>query len=67
MPPHAYPTFLILYTIKSVFFPWGRRKMLWLAIKQVIIAPFVLPTFFLTYVGDVFTSIVKVKVFQDLL
>lgn len=41
------------------------RKPLWIAIKQVVMAPFVSPTFFLTYVGDVFTSMIKV--FQDLL
>ncbi|KAL3800524.1 hypothetical protein ACHAW5_009034 [Stephanodiscus triporus] len=63
--PNAYPTFLILYAIKCLLFPWKRRKTLWIAIKHVIIAPFISPTFFLTYVGDVFTSMVKV--FQDLL
>jgi hypothetical protein len=65
IPPDAYPTFLILYAIKCLLFPWRRRKTLWLAIKQVIIAPFVSPTFFSIYVGDVFTSMVKV--FQDFL
>ncbi|KAL3767430.1 hypothetical protein ACHAW5_004823 [Stephanodiscus triporus] len=65
IPPRAYPFFLIMYTIKCLIFPWKMRKPLWIAIKQVISAPFVSPTFFLTYVGDVFTSMVKV--FQDLL
>ncbi|KAL7543571.1 hypothetical protein ACHAXR_012896 [Thalassiosira sp. AJA248-18] len=65
IPPRAYPCFLILYTTKCLVFPWKQRRPLWGAIKQVILAPFVSPTFFLTYVGDVFTSMVKV--FQDLL
>jgi hypothetical protein len=55
IPPRAYPFFLIMYTIKCLLFPWKMRKPLWIAIKQVISAPFVSPTFFLTYVGDVFT------------
>lgn len=65
IPSTAYPSILILYTIKCLIFPWKMRKPLWIAIKQVIMAPFVSPTFFLTYVGDVFTSMIKV--FQDLL
>mmetsp|Transcript_16374 Transcript_16374/g.29704 ORF Transcript_16374/g.29704 Transcript_16374/m.29704 type:complete len:872 (-) Transcript_16374:91-2706(-) len=65
IPPRAYPSFLILYTIKCLIFPWKMRRPLWIAIKQVVMAPFISPTFFLTYVGDVFTSMVKV--FQDLL
>lgn len=65
IPPRAYPFFLIMYMIKCLLFPWKMRKPLWIAIKQVVSAPFVSPTFFSTYVGDVFTSMVKV--FQDLL
>jgi len=55
IPPGAYPMFLILYTIKCVIFPWKLRKPLWNSIRQVLLASFVSPTFFLTYVGDVFT------------
>lgn len=65
IPPLWYPTFLILYTVKCLIFPLRTRLPMWIAIKQVIIAPFITPTFFVTYVGDVFTSMVKV--FQDLL
>jgi len=65
IPPRAYPSLLILYTLKCLFFPWKMRRPLWIAIGQVVSAPFVSPTFFLTYVGDVFTSMVKV--FQDIL
>ena len=55
IPPGAYPLFLILYTIKCLIFPWKLRKPLWISIRQVLLATFVSPTFFLTYVGDVFT------------
>ena len=55
IPPRLYPTFLIIYTCKCLIFPWKMRKPLWVAIRQVFLAPFVSPTFFLTYVGDVFT------------
>jgi len=55
IPPGAYPMFLILYTIKCMIFPWKLRKPLWISIRQVLLASFVSPTFFLTYVGDVFT------------
>ena len=65
IPPLWYPTFLILYTIKRLIFPLRARLPLWTAIKHVAMAPFITPTFFVTYVGDVFTSMVKV--FQDLL
>ena len=64
IPPLWYPTFLILYTIKRLIFPLRTRLPLWTAIKHVAMAPFITPTFFVTYVGDVFSM---VKVFQDLL
>jgi len=65
IPPGAYPTFLIIYTIKCLIFPWKRRLPMWIAIKQLIMAPFISPTFFVTYVGDVSASMVIV--FRDLL
>ena len=46
-------------TITSLIFPWNLRKPLWTAIRQVLLAPFVAPTFFLIYVGDVFTRFVS--------
>lgn len=64
IPPRAYPFFLILYATKCLIFPWKQRKPLWIAIQQVIMAPFVSPTFFLTYVGDVFTRLVQPKNFD---
>ena len=55
IPPGAYPVFLILYSIKCLIFPWKMRKPLWISIRKVLMASFVSPTFFLTFVGDVFT------------
>ncbi len=55
IPPGAYPMFLILYTIKCLVFPWKLRRPLWISIRKVLLASFVSPTFFLVYVGDVFT------------
>jgi hypothetical protein len=65
IPAGGYPFLLVLYMIKCLFFPWRTRKPLWQAILSVVTAPLTLPTFFHTYVADIFTSMVKV--FQDLL
>jgi hypothetical protein len=59
VPPGTYPLLLILYTVKCLIFPWKMRKPMWVAIRQVFLAPFVSPTFFLIYVGDVFTRLVN--------
>lgn len=64
-PSGVYPFLLILYTIKKLILPLKTRKPLWTSISAVISSPLNSPTFFTTYVGDVFTSMVKV--FQDLL
>lgn len=55
IPPRVYPFFLILYASKCLIFPWKQRGPMWKAIKEVVLAPFYSPTFFHTYVGDVFT------------
>ena len=55
-----YPLLLIFITIWKLIFPLRQRKPLWQAILKVICAPLHSPTFFHTYVGDVFTSIVKI-------
>jgi len=65
LPDGFYPLFLVLFTVKELIFPWRKRAPLWTAIWHVITSPIYLPTFFLTYVADVFTSMVKV--FQDIL
>jgi len=64
LPDGFYPLFLVLYIIKELIFPWRKRAPLWKSIWNVVTSPVVLPTFFLTYVADVFTSMVKV--FQDI-
>lgn len=65
IPPGGYPFLLVLYTMKCLVFPWRTRKPLWQAILSVVSAPVARPTFFHTYIADIFTSMVKV--FQDLL
>jgi len=63
--PGGYPFILVLYTIKCIVFPLKTRVPMWKAIGAVVTAPLSAPTFFQTYVADVFTSMVKV--FQDIL
>ena len=65
IPPGGYPFILVLYTIKCIVFPLKTRVPMWKAIGAVVTAPLSAPTFFQTYVADVFTSMVKV--FQDIL
>ena len=65
MAPGIYPFILVLYTIKCLIFPWRTRGPLWKVIFSVITAPLSTPTFYHSYVGDIFTSMIKV--FQDLL
>jgi len=65
LPTETYPFMLILYTVKKLIFPLRTRVPLWKAISVLMTAPLNSSTFFQTYVGDVFTSMVKV--FQDLL
>ena len=60
IPTGVYPLLLIFITIWKLIFPLRQRKPLWQAILKVICAPLHSPTFFHTYVGDVFTSIVKI-------
>ena len=60
-----YPLVLVLYTISRLIFPWKQRSGLWKAIGCVVSAPLSSPSFYHTYVADVFTSMVKV--FQDIL
>lgn len=64
LPPGVYPFLLVLYTIKTLIFPLRIRGPMWGAIFEVITAPITSPRFFTIYIGDVFTSMVKV--FQDI-
>jgi hypothetical protein len=56
---------LVAFTIKALVLPLNRRVPMWHSVWLVITAPVKSPTFFNIYVGDVFTSMVKV--FQDIL
>jgi len=65
IPAGGYPFLLVLYTGKKLIFPWRTRAPMWKTIWEVISAPLYSPKFIHTYVGDIFTSMVKV--FQDIL
>ena len=65
IPSGCYPFLLVLYTLKCLFFPLKTRAPLWKNVVAVVTAPLTAPTFFHTYIADVFTSMVKV--FQDIL
>lgn len=54
---------LVMYTIFQLIFPLRSRLPMWEAIWKVATAPLHPPSFFHGYVGDIFTSMVKV--FQD--
>jgi len=62
IPPGGYPLILVFTTIWKLIFPWKLRGPLWGSIFRVVSAPVSSPTFFQTYVGDIFTSLVKVFV-----
>ena len=64
IPIGCYPFILVLFTLKCLLTPLRTRVSLWKGIGAVITAPLTTPTFFYTFVADVFTSMVKV--FQDI-
>jgi hypothetical protein len=64
IPPGGYPLILVFCTTIKLIFPLRLRLPMWNVIFKVATAPFHSPTFFQTYVGDIFTSLVKV--FQDI-
>jgi len=55
----CYPFILVPYACSKIIFPWKQRKSMWRAIGAVVSAPLSSPSFFHTYVADVFTSMVK--------
>ena len=63
-PAGVFPFILLLYTAYQLVFPIRVRAPMWETVWQVITAPMSSPTFFHGYVGDIFTSMVKI--FQDL-
>lgn len=64
IPVDMYPLILILITVYKLLFPIAQRRLMWQTVYKVVTAPLHSPTFFHTYVGDIFTSMVKV--FQDI-
>jgi hypothetical protein len=64
IPPGVFPFILVVYTTIQLIFPIRTRLPMWEAVLDVVTAPLKSPTFFHGYIGDIFTSMVKV--FQDL-
>lgn len=64
LPAGIFPFLLVVYTIYQLVFPLRIRIPMWKTIIQVITSPYTSPSFFHGYVGDIFTSMVKV--WQDL-
>ena len=64
MPSGVFPFILVLYTVYHLIFPLRTRCPMWKTIWSVVMAPSTSPSFFDGYVGDIFTSMVKV--FQDI-
>jgi hypothetical protein len=65
LPAGVFPFFLVVYTGYQLIFPLKIRVPMWHTIWEVVTAPMNAPSFFHGYVGDIFTSMVKV--FQDML
>lgn len=55
---------LVLYTLVQLVFPLRTRVPMWKEILKVVTAPAHSPSFYHGYIGDIFTSMVKV--FQDI-
>jgi len=64
IPAGYFPALLVLYTLFCLIFPLKTRLPMWRTIFEVITSPLTSPTFFSSYVADVFTSMIKV--FQDM-
>mmetsp|Transcript_87128 Transcript_87128/g.177589 ORF Transcript_87128/g.177589 Transcript_87128/m.177589 type:complete len:717 (+) Transcript_87128:334-2484(+) len=62
IPPGGYPLILVFATLWKAMHPLKLRMPMWRSIIKVVTAPCSTPTFFQTYVGDIFTSLVKVFV-----
>lgn len=63
-PAGIFPMLLVIYTLVQLVFPLRSRVPMWQNIWNVVTAPVTSPTFFHGYIGDIFTSMVKV--FQDI-
>ena len=64
MPSGTYPFVLVVYTVLQLIFPLRTRVPMWKSMWAVITSPSTSPSFYHGYVGDIFTSMVKV--FQDI-
>ena len=64
IPAGLFPFILVMYTLLQLVLPLRTRVPMWISIWKVISAPLTSPSFYHGYVGDIFTSMVKV--FQDL-
>jgi len=64
VPSGTFPFVLVIYTVMQCIFPLRTRVPMWKSIWAVITSPSTAPSFYHGYVGDIFTSMVKV--FQDL-
>ena len=62
IPPGGYPLILVFVTTWKLIYPLKFRAPMWLSILKVLTSGFHSPSLFQTYVGDVFTSLVKVFV-----
>lgn len=49
---------MVLFLVAQFLYPW-RREVMW-GIRNCVIAPFGIVTFYVSYIGDVFTSLAKV-------
>jgi EXS family len=63
-PEGVYPFFLVVYACLQLVIPVRTRLPMWGQIWRVVTAPAHSPSFFQGYIGDIFTSMVKV--FQDM-
>ena len=59
IPAGYFPLALVGITILKLIFPLKKRRPMWNSIFKVVTAPSHSPTFFQTYVGDIFTSLVR--------
>eukprot|EP00522_Entomoneis_paludosa_P006853 CAMPEP_0172440198 /NCGR_PEP_ID=MMETSP1065-20121228/911_1 /TAXON_ID=265537 /ORGANISM="Amphiprora paludosa, Strain CCMP125" /LENGTH=924 /DNA_ID=CAMNT_0013188983 /DNA_START=235 /DNA_END=3009 /DNA_ORIENTATION=- len=64
IPAGVFPFLLVMYTILQLILPLRTRIPMWLSIWRLVTAPISSPSFYDGYVGDIFTSLVKV--FQDM-
>jgi hypothetical protein len=64
LPPGIFVFFMVSYTVFQLVFPLKTRIPMWGHIWKVATAPATSPSFFHGYIGDIFTSMVKV--FQDM-